>query len=256
MPYGVTRLAGPVFKYRKGLTKVTIPDSVTAIGEMAFGLCENLTNVEIPDSVENISDCAFYCCYELEEISIPDNVTDIVYSAFAGCHSITKIFLPAKIKSVGEVAFSTCSNIECVSIPNSVVMIEGGAFNKCDSITDVYYFGNKEQWGNIDIRSGNDCLTNADIHFITASEIEPLAVTNNQVTALIAPVCGAAEQPTAWCVGYDSAGRMLWVKQKSLTANQMNELTFELEDGAVSVKILALTGDFVPLCKSAVWGQR
>ena len=39
------------FGIATGLTNVSIPDSVTAIGDGAFGYCGSLTSVTIPDSV-------------------------------------------------------------------------------------------------------------------------------------------------------------------------------------------------------------
>ena len=44
---------------------VTIPDSVTSIGDYAFYYCKTLTSVTIPDSVTSIGDSAFSHCYDL-----------------------------------------------------------------------------------------------------------------------------------------------------------------------------------------------
>ncbi|MFR6424693.1 MAG: leucine-rich repeat domain-containing protein [Oscillospiraceae bacterium] len=53
------------------LTSVTIPDSVTSIGEYAFSGCTSLTSVTIPDSVTSIGECAFYECTSLTSVTIP-----------------------------------------------------------------------------------------------------------------------------------------------------------------------------------------
>ena len=49
-------------------TSLTIPNSVTTIGERAFIYCRDLTSVTIPNSVTSIGDAAFYSCNSLTSI--------------------------------------------------------------------------------------------------------------------------------------------------------------------------------------------
>ncbi|NDC25366.1 MAG: leucine-rich repeat domain-containing protein, partial [Proteobacteria bacterium] len=53
------------------LKNISIPNSVTNIGERAFRNCTNLTSVYIPDSVLTIGDQALEACYALTNLSIP-----------------------------------------------------------------------------------------------------------------------------------------------------------------------------------------
>ena len=59
------------------VTKITIPEGVTSIGDWAFYECSSLTEITIPDSVTSIGDSAFDGCTSLTEITIPDSVTSI-----------------------------------------------------------------------------------------------------------------------------------------------------------------------------------
>ena len=80
------------FAYCDSLTSVTIPDSVTTIGEWAFADCDSLTSVTIPDSVTSIGYSAFEYCTSLTSVTIPDSVTSIGYSAFRFCYSLTDVY--------------------------------------------------------------------------------------------------------------------------------------------------------------------
>ena len=66
---------------------VTIPNSVTSIGEMAFAGCSGLTSVTIPDSVTNIGDGAFEYCSGLTNVTFMGNAPTIGASAFSYVNS-------------------------------------------------------------------------------------------------------------------------------------------------------------------------
>ena len=65
-----TSIASNAFWACRGLTSVTIPNSVTSIGNLAFSDCIRLTSVTIPNSVTSIGYTAFYNCSALTSVTI------------------------------------------------------------------------------------------------------------------------------------------------------------------------------------------
>ena len=83
--YTVASIGSYAFYECKGLTSITIPNSVTSIGREAFSNCSGLTSITIPNSVTSIGSRAFANCSSLTSITIPNSVTSIGESAFAYC---------------------------------------------------------------------------------------------------------------------------------------------------------------------------
>ena len=137
IPNSVTSIGEEAFCGCTGLTSVTIPNSVTSIGEEAFFGCTGLTSITIPTSVTSIGDYAFSNCTGLTSIDIPNSITSIVNRMFYGCTGLTSITIPNNITSIGGGAFSGCTGLTSITIPNSVTSIGGSAFYGCTGLTSI-----------------------------------------------------------------------------------------------------------------------
>lgn len=129
----VKAIAPMAFRNCSALTSVTIPASITAIGEHAFAGCTTLDSVDISDlgrwccidfSSETANPChrahrLFVKGTEIVELQIPDSVTEINSYAFSGCSSITSANIPSTVTGIGASLFSDCSSLTSITVDRS-----------------------------------------------------------------------------------------------------------------------------------------
>ena len=87
-----------------------------------FG-CTGLTSITIPNSVTSIGDRAFYCCTGLTSVAIPNSVTYIDYWAFEECTCLKKASIDVnKDLSINSRVFESCGLEELImsgeTLPN------------------------------------------------------------------------------------------------------------------------------------------
>ena len=116
---------------------LSIPSSVTTIGNNTFFGCSGLTSVTIGNSVTSIGDQAFAGCIGLTSLTIGDSVTSIGFGAFFGCSKLTSLIIGNSVTSIGFSAFYGCSKLASVTIPNSVTSIDECAFEGCSGLTEI-----------------------------------------------------------------------------------------------------------------------
>ncbi len=154
------------------LLSLTIPNSVTNIGNRAFAVCSSLTSITvdtdnavyssangvlldksqtsliqcpggragsymIPNSVTSIGDYAFDGCSKLNRITIPNSVTTIGDHAFYYCTNLTDIIISESVTMIGDWAFDDCFSLTSVTIPKGVTSIGFGSFLNCTGLTSI-----------------------------------------------------------------------------------------------------------------------
>ena len=166
--YTVTRIRMNAFIGCGKLTgSLTIPNSVTFLGENAFLGCSGLTELNLANSIDTIGPAAFYGCTGLTgSLTIPNSVRAIGMGAFYGCtgftgsltigNALTRIeagaFYKCKgfssltignaVQSIGVSAFWGCTGFTgSLTIPNSVISIEPNAFHNCSGFTGTLTLG-------------------------------------------------------------------------------------------------------------------
>ena len=116
---------------------LTIPDSVTKIGEGAFANLSGLKTIIIPGTVKEIGASAFAYNKTLETVIMQDGVEIIGNAAFSNCDNLVNVNMAKTIKDIGVYAFMYDRKIESIEIKEAVEVIREGAFYDCKSLKTV-----------------------------------------------------------------------------------------------------------------------
>ena len=150
------------------LSSITLPDSLTHIGDFAFYGCDSLTSINLPDSLTDIGGGAFSntqirkivnnshffsfhkgCLINEPNneivaflsddttIELPDDLTHIGRGAFWYCKNLTSINLPDGLTHIGNGAFAKCDSLTSINLPDSLTHIGHNAFGCCIKLTNI-----------------------------------------------------------------------------------------------------------------------
>ena len=144
------------------ITKVILPDYITAFGDEVFFQCISLTEVNMPKSLIEIGGSIFYntkvkninlpnglktindYAFEIsaiESIDMPDSVISIGKEAFEACRQLQSMKLSKNLSVIPKSAFASCSGLKTITIPESVTSIEDLAFYACSGAENIMFEG-------------------------------------------------------------------------------------------------------------------
>ncbi|MDE6377331.1 MAG: leucine-rich repeat protein, partial [Duncaniella sp.] len=135
------------FTGSSNLKSVSIPNSVTSIGDEAFSGCSSLTSITLVDGVVPIKIASNAFQYvkptslywgrswdlnidysQVTDLTIGNCLKNIPASKFKNHTKIKKLKLGSSITSIGDEAFSGCTALEEVVLPPAVESIGASAF--------------------------------------------------------------------------------------------------------------------------------
>ena len=136
IPESVTSIGQSAFEACFSLDSLIIKDAATSIGESAFDGCSHLTTLSLGKNITTIGDYAFQRCSYLTNVTIPQSVTSIGRQAFY-LTDLNTLTIKGPIKSMGYAAFAGCTNLTSLSLYDGIQTIGEGAFINSTSLEAV-----------------------------------------------------------------------------------------------------------------------
>lgn len=148
-------------------TAITLPSTLTSIGDVAFGYCASLTALTIPGSVSTFGNYLLQGS-AVETLTIGDGISDISQWAFNSSGSLTELVLQGTTAiSLSNSSFNNCTNLDTLTIASGkdvtlgnyafdgaaftsldfvtmdvdILTVGESAFNNCTSLTSVIFQG-------------------------------------------------------------------------------------------------------------------
>ena len=116
MPFEIENGVLTQYTEEPGVTEVTVPDGVKAIGEWAFHKCNTLTAVHLPEGVRELRKWAFAEMEHLRTVTLPESLEMIRRTAFFSCKSLTEIILPGSQTVFEDNPFQNCWSMERIEV--------------------------------------------------------------------------------------------------------------------------------------------
>lgn len=122
--------SGAFARCKSLMCELSLPESVTSIGDKAFSQSAIKGNLVLPHNLEKLGQDAFSSCPALTgSLIIPDRVKEVPYRAFASCGFSGTLTLPDGLTTIGSSAFSGSKFKGELNIPESVATIGESAFS-------------------------------------------------------------------------------------------------------------------------------
>ena len=113
--------------------------TITKYKGKAFIGCTRLESLTVPATVTAIGNGAFYGCSALRTLTFAEGtqIAKISANAFTQCVSLEAVVIPASVYTIEAGAFFGCTKLASVTISEGVAVIEDQAFQNCNALAEL-----------------------------------------------------------------------------------------------------------------------
>ncbi len=121
------------------MRSVTIPNTVTSIGNNVFYGCGALATIIVPSGCTSLGQYAYRYNYAARHICLPKSVTTFSTNVFEADNSATRIILSGNITAITASLFNLNYGATKVYIPATVTSIAASAFGSCTGLAEIHF---------------------------------------------------------------------------------------------------------------------
>ena len=96
---------------------------VTSVDEMAFANNTMLTKLTLPETITAFGQGSFINCSAMTAINIPAVIQEIPSACFAQCKKMAAFTLPEQVKTIGNLAFANCAKAKTIELNEGIASI-------------------------------------------------------------------------------------------------------------------------------------
>lgn len=158
-----TTLPANAFSGCGNLKNVTLPETLTSIGDRAFEECNGLKTFVIPDSVTSIGEAIFYGCGNLTSVTLSAKMSTLSAGTFIYCRNLETVIIPEGVTEIAVNAFDNCSKLKNLVLPTSLTTVNAYAFGGCTEFNTngkIFYSGDSTAWATLEDKIGFSSIEN------------------------------------------------------------------------------------------------
>lgn len=267
IPATVTEIGEYAFE-DTGLTSVTIPAAVTTVGNFAFRNCANLTKV-----IWNATNCKdnesfggrFNGCPKLTTLQFGTTVTRIPAALCRYTENLKSVTLPNSLTEIGEEAFKNCEALTEVTAGTGLKTVKDNAFDECTALTKVN-ITNLAAWCGIDFSTAkSNPLYYAKKLYLNGTLVTSLTIPNvtvvknytfyncTSITELTVPKTVTSFSGSSMFTGCTGLKKVVW---NSPYYKEYSFYSFRPLSGLDGIQTISFAGSVTKICPYMCYGLK